>query len=153
MKRLFVVLFSISAFCNLFAQGDTISISEVILELYKTQDYQSVIDLCEQTLANGSESAELYYNLGNAYFKMNELPKAILNYEKALLLSPNDKDIQYNLAFAYSHQPDNIASSLLTHGQSSALYLDYCFAYRCAYSYFHKFSPERKSPLQHYYVV
>lgn len=108
MKRLFVVLFSISVFCNSFAQSDTISISEVIPELYKTQDYQSVIDLCEQTLANGSESAELYYNLGNAYFKMNELPKAILNYEKALLLSPNDKDIQYNLAFACSHQPDNI---------------------------------------------
>lgn len=108
MKRFFVVLFSISVFCNLFAQSDTISISETIPELYKTQDYQSVIDLCEQTVANGSESAELYYNLGNAYFKMNELPKAILNYEKALLLSPNDKDIQYNLAFAYSQQPDNI---------------------------------------------
>lgn len=108
MKRFFVVLFSISVFCNLFAQNDTLSISETIPELYKSQDYQTVVDLCEQSVANGSESAELYYNLGNAYFKMNELPKAILNYEKALLLSPNDKDIQYNLAFAYSQQPDNI---------------------------------------------
>ena len=108
MKRIFSIIYSLLLFCNSFAQNDTISVSEFISELYKNQDYQSVVDICEQTKENGQESAELYYNLGNAYFKMNELSKAILNYEKALLLSPNDKDIQYNLAFAYSQQPDNI---------------------------------------------
>ncbi|MBO7054925.1 MAG: tetratricopeptide repeat protein [Bacteroidales bacterium] len=77
MKRIFSVIYSLLLFCNLFAQNDTISVSEFISELYKNQDYQSVVDICEQTKANGQESAELYYNLGNAYFKMNELPKAI----------------------------------------------------------------------------
>lgn len=62
--------------------------------------YQSIID--EQP------DAQLYYNLGNAYFKQGELAQSILAYERALRLKPNDKDAQYNLAFAQSRITDNI---------------------------------------------
>ncbi|MFW6267545.1 MAG: tetratricopeptide repeat protein, partial [Marinilabiliaceae bacterium] len=52
--------------------------------------------------------AALYYNLGNAYYKTGELPRAILNYERALLHAPQDKDIRHNLELAYSQTTDEI---------------------------------------------
>ena len=61
-----------------------------------------------EALLAESESATLYYNLGNARFKQGELAQAILNYERALRLDPRNKDAQYNLAFAQSKITDNI---------------------------------------------
>lgn len=109
MKRILIILLSILASCNIFAQTkETSNVSLEAENAYKKQDYQKAITTYENILANGEKSAFLYYNLGNAYFKNGELPKAILNYEKAALLDPNDSDIQHNLNFAYSNQPDNI---------------------------------------------
>lgn len=54
------------------------------------------------------ESAALYYNAGNAAFKMNDLASAILYYEKALKLNPKDEDILFNLGLANSRIPDKI---------------------------------------------
>ena len=65
------------------------------------ENYQKVID-------NGYTSYELYFNLGNSYFKMNDLPSSILYYERARRLSPNNKDIQFNLKIANSRIPDKI---------------------------------------------
>lgn len=62
-----------------------------------------------QALIDEQPNATLYYNLGNAQFKRGELAQAILNYERALRLQPNNKDAQYNLAFAQSKITDNIA--------------------------------------------
>ena len=61
-----------------------------------------------QSLLDEQPDATLYYNLGNARFKQGELAQAILNYERALRLQPNNKDAQYNLAFAQSRITDNI---------------------------------------------
>ena len=58
--------------------------------------------------AQGLESADLYYNLGNAYFKSDDYARAILYYERALKLSPSDKDIRHNLEFARSFCQDRI---------------------------------------------
>lgn len=106
MKRLLFLICSIILVCdNIIAQEqDTILPNDY----YKSQMYEKAIEGYLNILNNNKESSELYYNLGNAYFKSNEIAKAILYYEKALLLAPNDKDIQYNLAFANSQQPDNI---------------------------------------------
>lgn len=105
MKRLLFLICSISIVCNVFAQKqDTIQLEDY----YKNQMYEKAIEGYLNIVNDNKESSELYYNLGNAYFKSNEIAKAILYYEKALLLAPNDKDIQYNLAFANSQQPDNI---------------------------------------------
>jgi len=59
-------------------------------------------------LDDGFESADLYYNLGNACFKTDDLASAILYYEKALKLSPNDEDIVFNLNVANSRITDKI---------------------------------------------
>ena len=61
-----------------------------------------------QTLLDEQPDATLYYNLGNSRFKQGELAQAILNYERALRLTPNYKAAQYNLAFAQSRITDNI---------------------------------------------
>ena len=61
-----------------------------------------------QSLLDEQPDAQVYYNLGNAYFKQGELAQSILAYERALRLNPNDKDAKYNLAFAQSRITDNI---------------------------------------------
>ena len=84
-------------------------------EAYRKGDYKKSIELYEKViaehLAKGEESPELYYNLGNAYFRDNQIGKAILNYNRALLLSPGDSDIRHNLRFANTRIEDKIVPS------------------------------------------
>lgn len=54
------------------------------------------------------ESPELYFNIGNCYYKLGDYSHAILNYERALLLQPNDDDIQHNLSKARYHNIDKV---------------------------------------------
>lgn len=69
-------------------------------EAYSAGNYKEAVRQYEQVLENGETSAEVYYNLGNAYYKLEEVAPAIFYFEKALQLAPNDEDIQTNLAFA-----------------------------------------------------
>ena len=71
---------------------------------YTKEDYKTSIQLYEGLLKNNGESAEVYYNLGNAYYKDGQIAPAILNYERALLLAPGDKDIRFNLQLAKAHR-------------------------------------------------
>ena len=64
----------------------------------------------EEITAAGIESADVYYNAANAYFKAGEYPKAILNYERALKIDPSHKDARFNLEFASSQVQDRIDS-------------------------------------------
>lgn len=84
---------------SLIAQGN---------EAYNQGLYDSAIQMYSGVLDQGFESYELYYNTGNAYFKMNQLPFAILYYEKAKKLDPNDEDINFNLSIANSMIVDKI---------------------------------------------
>ncbi|TRX70318.1 tetratricopeptide repeat protein [Carboxylicivirga sp. M1479] len=77
---------------------------------YSDGDYQSAIDTYKGILSTGVESGSLYFNLGNAFYKNGELANAILNYERAILLKPHDKDIKFNLELAYSQTTDKIES-------------------------------------------
>lgn len=69
---------------------------------YDSSKYIEAIEKYNRILIQGHESAELYFNLGNAYFESGDLGHAILNYLRAERLDPNDQDIQDNLAFARS---------------------------------------------------
>ena len=77
-------------------------------EAYQRGDYAEAIALYEQSAAQEGVSAAFYYNLGNAYYKSGLYPNAILNYERALLLSPGDPDIRFNLQMARSKTIDKI---------------------------------------------
>ena len=74
---------------------------------YVNGNYQEAIKVYESLLKQG-ESAELYYNLGNAYYRTENITRAVLNYERALLLSPGDGDIRFNLQIARSKTIDKI---------------------------------------------
>ena len=74
---------------------------------YVREQYQQAIADYEALLKQGV-SADLYYNLGNAYYRTDNITKAILNYERALLLSPGDADTRFNLQMARSKTIDKI---------------------------------------------
>ena len=74
---------------------------------YVHGEYQKAIDSYEALLKKGV-SADLYYNLGNAYYRTENITRAVLNYERALLLSPSDPDIRFNLQMARSKTIDKI---------------------------------------------
>lgn len=64
--------------------------------------YAEAVDAYEAILAEGRESAALYYNLGYSYFKQGMLGKSILNFERSKLLNPSDADVDVNLEQAYA---------------------------------------------------
>lgn len=75
---------------------------------YKKGNYQQAIKDYNELLQKGV-SADLYYNLGNAYYRSDNITKAVISYERALRLSPGDYDIRFNLQFARSKTIDKIA--------------------------------------------
>lgn len=77
-------------------------------KVYNEGLYDSALVYYQEITDNGLESAALYYNMGNAYFKNNKLPDAILYFEKARKLAPNDEDILYNLGIANTMIVDKI---------------------------------------------
>ena len=96
------LLFSIS----INAQNDTLF--NAANKSYNEGNYQEAIESYERILNNDVHSSELYFNLGNAYYKLNRIAPSIYYYEKALQLSPNNKDIKHNLSFAQNMTIDNI---------------------------------------------
>lgn len=74
---------------------------------YMRNDYAAAIQIYESLLKKG-EAAEVYYNLGNSYYKADDIAKAILNYERALLLQPGNADIRANLEIARSKTIDKV---------------------------------------------
>ena len=74
---------------------------------YSEGEYQQAIEQYEQILKTGV-SADVYYNLGNAYYRTDDLTHAILNYERALRLSPADDDVKFNLQLARSKTVDKL---------------------------------------------
>ena len=81
-------------------------------EQYAQGNYAEAASLYEQCLLKDTlqarSQAEVYYNLGNAYFKQGELSQSILSYERCLRLAPTMRDAKYNLKFAQSQIIDNI---------------------------------------------
>ncbi len=74
---------------------------------YAKGNYQQAIKDYEEVL-KGGVSADVYYNLGNAYYRIDNIPRAVLAYERAALLSPGDRDIRFNLQMARSKTIDKI---------------------------------------------
>lgn len=75
---------------------------------YNSRQYPVAITLYEKIIASGYESYALYYNLGNAYFRNNEMAQAILFYEKALKIEPNNDDIKHNIEVINSKLTDKM---------------------------------------------
>lgn len=78
---------------------------------YSKGDYSKAIELYEGIANKGLESSELYFNIGNAYFKSNNIALAILYYERAKKLNPSDEDITVNLKLANQKVEDKIEAA------------------------------------------
>lgn len=100
---LFIAIFS---FFWTFAQNEALFKSAN--DAYNEGDYVKAADRYLEILAKGEHSAELYFNLGNAYYKLNQIAPSIYYYEKALLLKPNDSEIKNNLTYSQNMTLDAI---------------------------------------------
>jgi tetratricopeptide (TPR) repeat protein len=105
MKK-WIFLLLLCSFSAAFAQNDILF--ESASKAYNEGNYQEAIDNYHEILKSGQHSAELYFNLGNSYYKVNKIGPSIYYYEKALLLAPNDDEIINNLAFAQKMTIDAI---------------------------------------------
>lgn len=76
--------------------------------LYEKAQYKEAIPVYEEVVKSGFVNGELYYNLGNAYFKISDIPSAILNYERAKRFLPKDDDVDFNLRMANARVTDKI---------------------------------------------
>lgn len=95
----FLSLFSFAQNSELFEQGNT---------LYNDGKYEDAIGKYQQILDTDMHSAELYFNLANAHYKLNHIAPSIFYYEKAQQLAPHDTDIEQNKAFAQNMTLDAI---------------------------------------------
>ena len=77
-------------------------------EAYEAGDFASASQAYQQLVDQGIEHSDLFYNLGNAYFKQGDIGRAILNYRRALRLTPREADIQANLALAQQQTTDQL---------------------------------------------
>ncbi len=102
MKNIFyILLLTTQVF---FAQNGF----EAANELYQKAKYNEAVAAYENVERDNKQSAELYFNLGNSYYKLNMVAPAIYNYEKALLLSPKDSEVLANLRFAQKRTIDEV---------------------------------------------
>ncbi|MDR3308806.1 MAG: tetratricopeptide repeat protein [Tannerella sp.] len=103
-KLLFLITICLSV-CAATAQDADVKEAEAA---YSVEQYDKAIDLYESLIRSYGDSYELFYNLGNAYYKKGRIAEAILNYERALLINPGDGDTRHNLEMAKEQTVDKI---------------------------------------------
>jgi tetratricopeptide (TPR) repeat protein len=108
LKIIYTILI-ISIPVLIFAQLDSEQLFEQANKHYSQSKYDKAASDYHKLVDQGLESSELYYNLGNAEYKLGHLGKSILYYEKAKLLSPNNASINNNLSIAR----DKVQSDIL----------------------------------------
>jgi len=101
------IFFIVSTF-SLKAQAPVSPLFEEGNTAYNNGDFFKAVTLYEQTLLTGKHSASLYFNLGNAYYRLNKVAESIYNYEKARQLDPENEDFKVNSAFAQNMTIDAI---------------------------------------------
>jgi len=95
MRRIIICISIFCAsYCGIAAQEADIRSAD---SAYASEQYDRAIELYESLIKTHGESFELYYNLGNSYYKEGKIADAILNYERALLINPGDADAHFNL--------------------------------------------------------
>ncbi len=107
MKKLAIYIICLLAVNSIYAQDTRFEKGNT---LFSEEKYEEAINTYSEILNSGVESSEVYFNLGNAYYKSGKLPEAILNFERALLLTPHDKDVKYNLEMVNTQITDKLES-------------------------------------------
>jgi len=107
MKKKILVILCIIWAVPLLAQ-DMYKMVEQGNEYFMNGEYEQAIKEYQAVIDSGYESSELYYNLGNAYYKSHKITMALVNYEKASILNPRDEEILHNLEMTRQLVVDDI---------------------------------------------
>jgi tetratricopeptide (TPR) repeat protein len=94
--------FTVGAYCEEIKPPDQNKLFYSANNLYEKRDYSKALEEYKKILDSGIDSGPLYYNMANSYFKLNKLGYAILYYEKAQRVMPQDGDLKANLGYAKS---------------------------------------------------
>ena len=105
MKKLVFLLLLFNGFLA-FAQNEVIF--DQATAAYNAGEYEKAATHYLTIVEKGEHSSELYFNLGNCYYKLNQIAPSIYYYEKALLLNPNDSEVLNNLGYAKNMSLDAI---------------------------------------------
>lgn len=100
MKRYTLLICILAMMGWAFAQNPADEWFDQANTAYNSGNYDDAVGLYQKILDTGMESVPVYYNMGNAYYKMSEYPMAIYYYEKALKLDPSNDDVRTNLEIA-----------------------------------------------------
>lgn len=106
------------------AEEDHVALFTEANQHYKDEDYSQAARGYTKLILSGLRNGPMYYNLGNSYFKLGALGKAILSYRLAELYLPRDQDLKANLAYAREMTKDKIESRQLT-----SFISEFCFWY------------------------
>ena len=102
------ILLTIASVATLATAAPECSGIEEGTKTYNNGDFERAIDEWRTCADNGTPDADLFYNLGNAYFRNGKIGFAIFYYRSALRLRPNDDDIQHNLKYAQAMTRDKV---------------------------------------------
>jgi len=108
IKNIFKIILLMIFISLSIAKADVKSVMQKGNVYYKNNQYQLAIDEYDKLIKQGYEGTSLYYNLGNAHYRLGKIGYAILYYEKALKLSPNDEDVKHNLKVARINIKDKV---------------------------------------------
>ncbi|MFQ5631846.1 MAG: tetratricopeptide repeat protein [bacterium] len=100
MKKWIVLIFVVGVLGSHLYADEAESLFYQGNKLYENGDYEEAIAVYERILDTGKQSWQLYYNMGNAYYKLNKTGLAILHYERAYKLNPESEDVRFNLQLA-----------------------------------------------------
>ncbi len=103
IKRIFMVMVAACALAA--ASAATKAEADA---LYEKEKYSEAAAAYQSVMNDNGVAYEIYYNLGNCYYKLDDMPRAVLNYERAYLLNPGDADVRTNLALARGKTVDKV---------------------------------------------
>lgn len=105
MKKIFFLVLIIANTISAQNADDLFSSAN---DLYKNEKFEKAIERYKEIESQGLISSELYYNLGNSYYKLNKVGPSIYYFEKALKINPLSEDVKNNLVFAKRLSLDKI---------------------------------------------
>ena len=151
IKNIFKIILLMIFISLSIAKADVKSVMQKGNVYYKNNQYQLAIDEYDKLIKQGYEGTSLYYNLGNAHYRLGKIGYAILYYEKALKLSPNDEDVKHNLKLARINIKDkvetlptffifniweSVLASLSVSGWTVFVYIVFILLLLCVIAYF-----------------
>jgi len=108
IQTLFILFISFLFVTDLSFAANANEMMQNANKFYRSGDYENAIERYKELTEQGYEGVSLFFNLGNSYYRIGKIGYAILNYERALKISPSDEDVQHNLSFAYLSTIDRI---------------------------------------------